>query len=128
MSGKRENPASSDGKTSGGEREYIVGKGKGKYSYVDINSESSGYLSKVAEGIDWASLRVVYPWVRMNAWAGVDNFSTDFPHLSVRPFPSLPHTSHQLTSRHRNGSTESPHVPPPNEVSIFPRNRSTTQT
>ncbi|KAI5452908.1 Glutathione S-transferase 2 [Naganishia albida] len=61
LAGKRENPASADGKTSGGEREYIVGKGKGKYSFVDIN---------------------IYPWVRMNAWAGVENFSTEFPLLS----------------------------------------------
>jgi hypothetical protein len=42
LAGKRENPATTEGgKTQGGERDYVVGQGKGKYSFVDINSTLS---------------------------------------------------------------------------------------
>lgn len=85
LAGKRENPASADGKTSGGEREYIVGKGKGKYSFVDINSMLSWFCGSMRDSDDVSCVCIVYPWVRMNAWAGVENFSTEFPLLSVRP-------------------------------------------
>ncbi|KAJ9117530.1 hypothetical protein QFC22_004380 [Naganishia vaughanmartiniae] len=61
LAGKRENPATTDGgKTEGPERDYIVGSGKGKYSFVDIN---------------------IFPWVRMHKWAGVESLD-EFPNLS----------------------------------------------
>ncbi|KAJ9092714.1 hypothetical protein QFC19_008639 [Naganishia cerealis] len=61
LAGRREDPATSeDGKTHGREREYVVGKGKGKYSFVDVN---------------------IYPWVRTHAWAGVESLA-EYPNLS----------------------------------------------
>lgn len=47
LAGKRENPATTDGgKHEAPEgREYVVGRGKGKYSFVDINSMCSVSVS-----------------------------------------------------------------------------------
>lgn len=66
LSGKRENgfALGTDGKSAddaakGEEREYLVGAGKGKYSFVDIS---------------------LWPWVRSHAWAGVQTLDA-YPHL-----------------------------------------------
>lgn len=57
LAGRRENPTPKDG-AEPQPRDWLVGKGKGKYSVVDINA---------------------FPWVRLHSWAGV---SVDkFPNL-----------------------------------------------